>query len=752
MESVRLKKEVQRLRLQLAAHHEQAYSQSGPPPSSGMSTEAFNALDAILEHHTPEAGTEADESTENFLSPVKKVSRVSRSVEIERDLYKSAYQQIKEKYVKQIHSWKKWQNYYNAIGGQSLNGRSTKHPEVEHTEPVATEDAAMNSSLHCHHIPMHDDCLRAPARLEQKPRQPFGKRAAPSTTQGTEETGSDLHIIESRTSVGLVEDDMPVVVSERPLKRKRRNAAKESNKKAVIFRGLGNSQNKPVHIKEEYSDSDYLSKITHQVQRTETLDLDGLGSKIITPRKHQRFQALLERTQRESFRQRALQELRQERSTSLPVDVPVRSSQLFEIHNTTEMDLSADHNNAVDSVLGTRGIDDPQATNDVVGASSRLTRINRVSGVLDPLSPNVSITALRPRASLVRKGSSNFQEAGTSAVSLVIEDGEDTSVIKQNRRGSCRLAAAKLRTMQRSSSDAIDEKHGRLQALLNTSSSTRYPLSDRTTFHTDRQSTIQGGMSRYPQTGDDRSDLEQEIHEIKQENDVGTSLLREGGNGRRQTSAANKRQAQNDVYERLAPPPPPPPPGGTPLRLLPTLALKLSDFKPNPRTNHELDFAYKETVRSRLGRRCLPGCTDPTCCGATFLRLAENDVLPPREPARGLWESSPSPDSAEADMDTRLLAAYLGISAEAVGCLSAETRQKALVRARAERFANEVGRHRQQWARARSPPGFWNADFPGTQTQERERQEAEGREREKIEERAREARREGGKWIFRDEA
>jgi len=51
----------------------------------------------------------------------------------------------------------------------------------------------------------------------------------------------------------------------------------------------------------------------------------------------------------------------------------------------------------------------------------------------------------------------------------------------------------------------------------------------------------------------------------------------------------------------------------------------------------------------------------------------------------------------------------------------------------------------------RSPPGFWNADFPSTQEMEAEREEAAKREKQTVQDRYREAMRPGGRWLFRDE-
>lgn len=59
------------------------------------------------------------------------------------------------------------------------------------------------------------------------------------------------------------------------------------------------------------------------------------------------------------------------------------------------------------------------------------------------------------------------------------------------------------------------------------------------------------------------------------------------------------------------------------LRGKPLQELKTSDFKPNPVYNNGYTYAFSEAVRKRGDRLCLPGCTNVQCCGSHFRRLAE---------------------------------------------------------------------------------------------------------------------------------
>ena len=60
-------------------------------------------------------------------------------------------------------------------------------------------------------------------------------------------------------------------------------------------------------------------------------------------------------------------------------------------------------------------------------------------------------------------------------------------------------------------------------------------------------------------------------------------------------------------------------------------------------------------------------------------------------------------------------------------------------------------KHRQAFERRSTPPGFWRTDMPTTQEEEDDRAKAREMVKAKVEERWREAMREGGRWLFKDE-
>ena len=183
----------------------------------------------------------------------------------------------------------------------------------------------------------------------------------------------------------------------------------------------------------------------------------------------------------------------------------------------------------------------------------------------------------------------------------------------------------------------------------------------------------------------------------------------------------------------LEPPPPPVRPEDEPLRWRPLRKLNLEDFKINPKYMGA-DYAFADTFRGREKRRCLQGCTRPDCCGDAFRKAVELGGVPTTK------------------SDAQVLEEFFGSSWRALMRAYSPERQKdSIKQAHAQAFAQEHGKHRHAFQRRSTPPGFWRTDMPTTQEEEEDRARAHEMEREKVEERWREAMREGGRWMFRDE-
>ncbi|KAF5001675.1 hypothetical protein FGRMN_842 [Fusarium graminum] len=175
------------------------------------------------------------------------------------------------------------------------------------------------------------------------------------------------------------------------------------------------------------------------------------------------------------------------------------------------------------------------------------------------------------------------------------------------------------------------------------------------------------------------------------------------------------------------------------LRHKPISELRPDDFKINPQANEGHDFAFSDVIRDRDERSRMQGCTDMHCCGKHFRSLAISQ------------RPDPPLTAPQRQEEQKLLEDYLGDFAYRLGTMDKKERDELWIEAKTQDLANRFGKHRYHYSRMRSPPGFWNADFPNTQEIEAERSEAAQREKQIVRDRHREAVRSGGRWLFRDE-
>ncbi|KAI9725647.1 MAG: hypothetical protein M1828_002932 [Chrysothrix sp. TS-e1954] len=201
----------------------------------------------------------------------------------------------------------------------------------------------------------------------------------------------------------------------------------------------------------------------------------------------------------------------------------------------------------------------------------------------------------------------------------------------------------------------------------------------------------------------------------------------------------------------------------TPLRTLPLADLTLDSFRLNPshKSNDFSTHPFQDTARTSASKSCLPGCIRQSCCGAQWHSMASLISTSPRSPLALKLQTHleklnilpPTPSSATTlQMENCLLAHHLtGSSFLPLPPLTSQQRAKHLQDARAKILADMYGAHKQRFERPKTPPGFWRVGFPSTQEGVEDRRIAEEEEREKVRERWVEARREGGRWRFRDE-
>ncbi|KAI4161699.1 MAG: hypothetical protein LQ342_004707 [Letrouitia transgressa] len=187
------------------------------------------------------------------------------------------------------------------------------------------------------------------------------------------------------------------------------------------------------------------------------------------------------------------------------------------------------------------------------------------------------------------------------------------------------------------------------------------------------------------------------------------------------------------------------------LRSKPLEELYVDDFKINPRHNQGYEHPFKEVVRKHEQRKCLPGCTKLDCCGGIFRKMAEAGGLRTYHKSR-ITASLPDDVAGAEEEEEQLLKDYLGNQHQTrLRGMSEEERAELLLQAKTKILAEHYGRHRQAYAREPSPFGYWEADMPDTQQFQELRQAADIRNRQKVGERYREAMRPDGVWKFRDE-
>ncbi|KAH8200837.1 hypothetical protein TruAng_004996 [Truncatella angustata] len=169
-----------------------------------------------------------------------------------------------------------------------------------------------------------------------------------------------------------------------------------------------------------------------------------------------------------------------------------------------------------------------------------------------------------------------------------------------------------------------------------------------------------------------------------------------------------------------------------PLRRRPAWSLKRADFKINPKCNDGLDFAYADVVRGK-DRALLPGCSREECCGKLYRPLAEHDL-----------------GNTSYIAFTSFLEHYLGEDAGRLGSMGKEEKEKIWLDAKIKEYSQKHGRHRERYSAMQEPPGWTDIGMPSTQEELEYREAAKRIESEEIAFRRSEALKKG-RYLFMDE-
>ncbi|EMR09764.1 hypothetical protein PNEG_01948 [Pneumocystis murina B123] len=136
----------------------------------------------------------------------------------------------------------------------------------------------------------------------------------------------------------------------------------------------------------------------------------------------------------------------------------------------------------------------------------------------------------------------------------------------------------------------------------------------------------------------------------------------------------------------------------------------LNDYVIDLNKNDKIPYAYDEVVRDKASRRHLPACACDNCIKFFEAHGPIATIFKPK------WRS-PLKKKTYTDSDKEHI----------------------------YRNLQEVSRHRSAFFRPKTPPGFWESDFPSTQQEEIYRKQAQVQNYERLKKRQLEAER-GGRW------
>ncbi|KAF3050825.1 hypothetical protein E8E11_006583 [Didymella keratinophila] len=409
-------------------------------------------------------------------------------------------------------------------------------------------------------------------RLDKARQHHLETNAVPTSSQTTVDEVIDQVTRRPQSADNEDEDDLPQVVSERSLKRKR---GLHSKMEVCTGRSSDGTAAKPHRVKDEPMSSP--PPLAHILTHTETIDLDEAvpqGANVA---------GALQRNP--SFHSNATGTIRHQRSGSAPFTQTTRREDAGMEY------IGRDQMPNVQVRLQTAA-DEMRALSEPTGPHLQDQQI------LQPLDPNiVAQTPERNTNKRMKQTENKRFEHGVLA-----ESGEAPPPVDEDElRLSPSAARARLQRMRAAKESKTPTS--RLQ---------RTPTTGSPLVKQEPMRSPPLAASRAAQTPSGPNARTPALHaRSKQQDEIVTD-------GR-------------PVWSMRAPDKRPTPRRHNPslsavqsrLRDKPLQELKTSDFKPNPVYNNGYTYAFSEAVRKRGDRLCLPGCTNEQCCGSHFRRLAE---------------------------------------------------------------------------------------------------------------------------------
>ena len=515
------------------------------------------------------------------------------------------------------------------------------------------------------------------------------------------------------------DSESPVIISERSLRRKRKPSRRLRNPDMPEdTQAQQGTMKKPFMVKSEPNSSSPSTHVFHSTSTNpqDSMDLDEVGERHFTPRKRRR---MLD------------EELR--RISGLEVQTEAQNAEDFQDQTlVAETDEEADCEELPDLKTQCRRHDF-----EVADESRILSRINPAEGqqpimdkprdlilapsyILKPKDPNVqSLSSKRSFSKALNRPVCQSQRSTVSNAPGFHDGSEDFS------QASDRLSLKE---------ESTTAKSHKAHRVINN----HQPLGHISSEHPPRKSLIDSVAKSKKATRDPNG--EGKVTKTYSRSISRSSILKSNAvKSRRSYRVPSDEPADPDktFVEQET------------LRSKPRKFLRPEDFKINPVHNHGYAHPVSEVVRNRDQRSCLPGCTRPNCCGTAIRNIVAMGGHFPA-PKNSVFSNN-IPLEYDPDDDERCLQAYLGDDYHRLKNLPWEDKEELLWAARTEQFANAYGKHRYQYGRQNTPPGFWDADMPSTQQEIKNKTIAKAMQKAKVAEMHREAMKPGGRYKFRDE-
>lgn len=561
--------------------------------------------------------------------------------------------------------------------------------------------------------------------------------------------------------------DYPVFVAERSQKRKRCSSFKQGNREVHDEYAHCYSKQNPIHIKSEL-DSSPINPVSFPgiLDPQDSIDLDEVGEKHFTPRKHRRL-------------------VDERRFLVAGLRAPVSAD--FEIlveHGANDRNSKSLQDQTLDSKMDEES--DQRLDGDIIGSeedgesdqpcacnksffmkqgqafgailweeqrrNNAKTAKSMPPKVLKNADPNIK---LLPRSSgpSIDRGRplpSNRRDDSSARISMLTEDGEEFRTMKDQKSSHALRAVKKAKPNSTRENPPKTPGATGLHQRLDTLLSKPPPQTDSLVLDspvaelkksTKSSKTLDSSVLRID--GKSLVTPTSRCGHVADKADGGTQatkstrpILRSRAEAKLISPTLTRMHEPREVL-----------PVHKSLRARPAETLCATDFRLNPARNQGYDYPFSEVVRDRNLRKCMPGCKKPGCCGTIFRKAVEiGGYTSPRK----IRLSDPSAED-DAEEDDSLLEDYLGDNKSHLKGMPARERQELLLQARTEQFANVHAKHRYVHRRAQSPPGYWDTDMPSTIKQKEYRAAATAYEMEKTAEMYKEAMRPDGLYKFRDE-